>query len=187
MVNDSHPQIPQVQDKKKRYTTRDIKRAGRARRFQHITGQTKKKIFHGWFELPVWFHLQCSQIFGFWSYFLWKTWCAVIWCWGNWSIDVHVLVISEVPHIMVKYNILCRLKCCPLWAVDDKLIFIWPVVGHRVVFLEQAKGQDVSYSLGVIQYMIGISGEVTNSVGVCQSCVTMYTQIFSIGSISDIW
>ena len=74
---------------------------------------------------------------------------------------------------MVKHTSLGHLKCWPLWAVDDKLISILAVVGHRVIFLEQAKGQDVSYSLGVIPYMIRISGEVTNFVGVCHSCVTM--------------
>ena len=35
-----------MQDKKKRSTTRDIKRADRARRFQHITGQPIKRILH---------------------------------------------------------------------------------------------------------------------------------------------
>ena len=33
--------------------------------------------------VPTWSHMQRSQFFGFWSYFLWQTWCAVIWCWGN--------------------------------------------------------------------------------------------------------
>ena len=46
MVNDSHLPIPQVQDKNKRYTTRDIKWDDRARLFQHITGQPIKLIFH---------------------------------------------------------------------------------------------------------------------------------------------
>ena len=46
MVNDLHSQIPQVQDKEKGYTARDIKRADRASQFQHITGQTIKKILH---------------------------------------------------------------------------------------------------------------------------------------------
>ena len=46
LMNDLHSPIPQVQDKKERYTTRDIKRADRARRFQHITGQTIKQILH---------------------------------------------------------------------------------------------------------------------------------------------
>ena len=46
LANESHSPIPQVQDKKERYISRDIKRADRARRFQHITGQTIKRIFH---------------------------------------------------------------------------------------------------------------------------------------------
>ena len=46
MVNDSHYPIPQVQDKNTMYTTHDIKRADRARRFQNITGQPIKRIFH---------------------------------------------------------------------------------------------------------------------------------------------
>ena len=46
LVNDSHSPIPQVQDKKERYTTRDIKRADLARRFHHITGQPIKRILH---------------------------------------------------------------------------------------------------------------------------------------------
>ena len=39
MVNDLHSPIPQVQDKKKLYTTRNIKRADCARQSQHINGQ----------------------------------------------------------------------------------------------------------------------------------------------------
>ena len=70
---------------------------------------------------------------------------------------------------MVKHTILGLLKCRPLWAVDDKLISILAVAGHRVIFLDQAKVQDVSCSLSVIPYRIGISGEVTNFVGVCHS------------------
>ena len=46
IVNDSHYPIPQVQDKKEIYTTRDIKRADRAMRFQHITGQPINRILH---------------------------------------------------------------------------------------------------------------------------------------------
>ena len=42
MVNNSHSPIPQVQDKKKRYTACDIKRADRARQLQNITGQPIK-------------------------------------------------------------------------------------------------------------------------------------------------
>ena len=57
--------------------------------------------------------------------------------------------------------------------MDDKLIYVLAVVVHRVVFLDQTKGQDVIYYLGVIPYRIGISGGITNFVGVCHSCVTM--------------
>ena len=46
MVNDLHYSIPQVQDKKKGYTVRDIRKAYRARQFQHITGQPIKRILH---------------------------------------------------------------------------------------------------------------------------------------------
>ena len=46
LVNDSHSPIPQVQDKKGRYTARNIKRADCVRRFQHITGQPIKWILH---------------------------------------------------------------------------------------------------------------------------------------------
>ena len=46
LVKDSHSQIPQVQDKKERYTACNIKRSGRARQFQHITGQPIKQILH---------------------------------------------------------------------------------------------------------------------------------------------
>ena len=66
----------------------------------------------------------------------------------------------------------CR-KCWSMWDVYEKLISILAVVCHKVIFLDQAEGQDVSYSLGVIPYRIGISGEVNNFVVVCQSCVTM--------------
>ena len=89
-------------------------------------------------------------------------------------------------HILLKQTILGHLKCWPLWAVDDKLILILDVVGHRVIFLDQSKGQDISSYLGVIPYRIKISGEVTNFVGVCHSYVAMDTYILSIGSISDI-
>ena len=110
------------------------------------------------------------------------------WYWGMRVVhhDVRVLVIYEVNHIMVKHTNIVHLKCWTLWDVDDKLISVLAVVGHRVIFLDQAKGQDVSYSLGVIPYRIVISGGVANFVGVCHSCVTMDTYILSIGIISDI-
>ena len=76
---------------------------------------------------------------------------------------------------MVKHTSLVHLKFWPLWAVDDKLISILDVIGHRVIFLDQAKGQDVRYSLGVIPYRIRISREVANFVDVCHSCVTLDT------------
>ena len=46
MVNDLHSPIPQVQDNKKGYTARNIKRANRVRRFQYITGQLTEQILH---------------------------------------------------------------------------------------------------------------------------------------------
>ena len=59
---------------------------------------------------------------------------------------------------MVKQTSLGHLKCWPMWAVDDKLISILDVVGHKVIFLDQAEGQDVSYSVGIIPDRIGIYG-----------------------------
>ena len=87
---------------------------------------------------------------------------------------------------MVKQTSLGHLKCWNLWAVYDKLISILDYVGHRVIFMDQAEGKDVIYSLGVIPYKIRIYGEFTNFVGVCHYCITMDTYILSIGSISDI-
>ena len=46
IVNDLHSPIPQVQDKMKGYTARDIKRADCARQFKHITGKPIKRILH---------------------------------------------------------------------------------------------------------------------------------------------
>ena len=43
-VNNSPSPIPQVEEDKKQYTTRDVKRANRARHFHHITGQPVNKI-----------------------------------------------------------------------------------------------------------------------------------------------
>ena len=63
---------------------------------------------------------------------------------------------------MVKHTSLDHLKCWPLLSVDNKIISILAVVGDRLVFMDQAKGQDVSYSLGVIPYRIRISREITN-------------------------
>ena len=87
---------------------------------------------------------------------------------------------------MVKQTSLGHLKCWPLRAVDYKLIYILDVVGHRVIFLDQAKGKDACYSLGFIPYRIRISREITTFVGVCHSCVKMDTCILSIRSISNI-
>ena len=78
---------------------------------------------------------------------------------------------------MVKQTSLVHIKCWLLWSVDDKLIYISSVVVHRVIFLDQAKVQDVRCSLGVIPYRIRISREFTNFSGVCHSCVTMDTYI----------
>ena len=75
---------------------------------------------------------------------------------------------------MVKQTRLGHLKCWLLWDLDDKLISISAVVGLRVIFLDKAKGQDVRYSLRVITYRIIVSREITNLVGVCHSCFTMY-------------
>ena len=76
---------------------------------------------------------------------------------------------------MIKNTSLGHLECWPLWSVNDKLISVSAVIGHRVIFLDQTKGQDVFYSLGVIPHSIRISWEITNLVGVCHSCAAMYT------------
>ena len=70
---------------------------------------------------------------------------------------------------------LCKSSRPTLWAVDDKLISMSAVVVHWVIFLDQAKWQDVRYTLGAIPYRIRISREVANFVGVCHSCITMDT------------
>ena len=70
---------------------------------------------------------------------------------------------------MIRKTSLGHLEYWTLWAVNDKLIPISAVIGHRVIFLDQAKGQDVCYSLGVITHRIRISWEITNIVGVCHS------------------
>ena len=44
MVNDSHSLIPQVEGKKKQYTSRDLNMDDRARLFQNITSQQMKWI-----------------------------------------------------------------------------------------------------------------------------------------------
>ena len=46
MVNDSRSPIPQVEENKKQYTKCDVKRADRARQFQHITGQPVNQILN---------------------------------------------------------------------------------------------------------------------------------------------
>ena len=76
---------------------------------------------------------------------------------------------------MIENTILGHLECWPLWAVNDKLISILAIIGHRVIFLDQAKRQDFCYSLGVIPHRIIISQEITNLVGVCRSCIIMDT------------
>ena len=70
---------------------------------------------------------------------------------------------------MIEKTSLGHLECWPLWDVNEKLISISAVIGHRVIFLDQAKGQDICYCLGVIPYRIRISREITNFVGVCHS------------------
>ena len=69
-------------------------------------------------------------------------------------------VMQEVSHIMVKQTSLDNLKCWTMWYMDDKLISVLDFVGHKVIFLDQSKRQDVSYSFGVIPDRVGISAEV---------------------------
>ena len=76
---------------------------------------------------------------------------------------------------MVKHTRLGHPKYWQLWSVDEKLIIILAVVGHKMIILDQAKIQDVGYSLGVILHRIVISEDVTNFVRMCHSCVTMDT------------
>ena len=45
-MNDSQPPIQQVEEKKKQYTTRDVKRDDCVRQFQHINDQPVKQILH---------------------------------------------------------------------------------------------------------------------------------------------
>ena len=63
------------------------------------------------------------------------SYCTALVVWGNVSRspDVHVFVLKEVPHIIIKQTILGHLKCWPLWDVDDKLISILDVVGHKII------------------------------------------------------
>ena len=76
---------------------------------------------------------------------------------------------------MIKYISLGHLKCWPLWDVDEKLIYLSAVIGHRVIFMDQDEGKDVRYYLGVIPHRIRIARENTNIVGVCHSCFKMDT------------
>ena len=76
---------------------------------------------------------------------------------------------------MIEKTSLGHLECWPLWDVNDKLIYLSAVIGHRVIFLDQAKGQDVCYSLGVIPHKIRISRDITNLVFVCHYFITMDT------------
>ena len=46
---------------------------------------------------------------------------------------------------MLKQTSLGHIKCWPLWDVDDKTISVLDAVGHKVIFLDQAKVKDVSY------------------------------------------
>ena len=46
MVNYSHSSIPQFEEKKKHYTSHNVKRADSARKFQHITGKKVNRILH---------------------------------------------------------------------------------------------------------------------------------------------
>ena len=46
MVKNSRSTIPQVDENKKQYTKYNVKRDYLSRKFQHITGQTIKKILH---------------------------------------------------------------------------------------------------------------------------------------------
>ena len=76
---------------------------------------------------------------------------------------------------MVKQASLGHIKYWPLWDVDGKLISILADVCHKVIFLDQADGQDVSYSLGVIPDRIRISGEVANFL-MCVTPVLQWTR-----------
>ena len=49
---------------------------------------------------------------------------------------------------MIEHTSLGKLEDWPLWDVDNKLIYILAVVGHQMILMDQAKGQDVGYSIG---------------------------------------
>ena len=80
---------------------------------------------------------------------------------------MHVFVLQEVPHIMIKKTSFGHLKCWLLWNLNKKLILILADVGHKMILLDQANVQDFRYSLRAIPDRIGISGEATNFVCVC--------------------
>ena len=87
---------------------------------------------------------------------------------------MRIYVIEEVPHIMIEHTSLGHLECWPMWYVDYKIISVLVVVGHQIILLDQTYIHDVGYPLVVIPDRIGISGEVTNFVGVYHSYITMY-------------
>ena len=72
--------------------------------------------------------------------------------------DVRIFFLAEVLNTMIEQTTLGNLECWPLCDVDDKLISILDFVGHHMILLDQAKVQDVWYSLWVIPYRIRISG-----------------------------
>ena len=76
--------------------------------------------------------------------------------------DVHVFVFQEVPHTMIKHTSLVRIKYWLLWDVDDKLISILAVLGHKMIPMDQSEVHYVNYSLGVIPESILISREITS-------------------------
>ena len=73
---------------------------------------------------------------------------------------------------MVKHTRIGYLKCWPLWAVDDKVIYILYVVGHRVIFWTRPRDRMLSIPLGL--YHTG--SEYTGRSPILLVCVTTMLQ-----------
>ena len=113
-----------------------------------------------------------------------------LWGGGAWIIhhDVCILIFpGKAPHIAVEENRLGHIKCCLLWAMNNKLIPIFTVISHFMAFMYKSEWQDVVYPLWVIPNRIWVSREVTNIVGVIYSWIAVNTKIFYIRGIYDVW
>ena len=50
---------------------------------------------------------------------------------------------------MVKHTSIGHLKCWLLWAVDDKIISILAVIGHKVIFWTRPRDRMFTIHLGL--------------------------------------